>query len=85
MNKYGVKALEYDRWNNELYKQIEERCNSLVGQKFYVEKADTYITVIDWFDQECNIAKGTKAVILVFVCDKEMKEPEKVLPEVLKF
>lgn len=39
MNKYGVKALEYDRWNNELYKQIEERCNSLVGQKFYVEES----------------------------------------------
>lgn len=50
-----------------------------------LRKADTYITVIDWFDQECNIAKGTKAVILVFVCDKEIKEPEKVLPEVLKF
>lgn len=78
--EYGVKVLEFDRWDRELYKEIEDRCNNLVGQKFYVKQAGAYIKVTRWFDQECDIMKGTKAIILVFVCDKEV-EPDKVLKE----
>lgn len=83
MKEYGVKAIEFNRWDKELYNKLKRKCDSLIGQRFYVKQADTYIRVTRWFDQECDISKGTKSIILVFECDEEV-QPEVTL-KVLNF
>lgn len=88
MKEYAVKIRSFTIRdiieNRELFDELRSRCEDLVGKTIYLNSLKRDITIEAWYSQD-NIEDNSKDLILVFTCDKEMKEPEKVLPEVLNF
>lgn len=88
MREYSVKVKSFIYedivYNRELFDELRSRCEDLVGKTIYLNSLKKDITIEAWYSQD-NIEDNSKDLMLVFTCDKEMKEPEKVLPEVLKF
>lgn len=82
MREYSVKVKSFTYedivYNRELFDKLRSRCEYLVGKTIYVKSLKTDITIEAWYSED-NMIEDTKDLILVFTCDKEMKEPEKVL------
>ena len=82
MREYSVKVKSFTYedivYNRELFDELRSRCEDLVGKTIYLNSLKRDITIEAWYSQD-NIEDNSKDLILVFTCDKEMKEPEKVL------